>query len=314
MQHNSHQKIIHVLGEESSVDSKDQNHEEKPIHPFKENIDDDHDVDDNTGLGKDLEIHNKYFISKSGNPLPKTMRTLDKYLTENINLNGPQDIKIKLQTLVSKKLQLGIERETIKTKYFSPITWLNLFVNTNLLNALVNKNDLNQGILVHKNGYTPTKISNTLAYQEKISKFQDVDADYQIMLGFYYDDFESTSTFSLGGLYMFVDNLDYTWRLKDQTIFLIALLPGKTKINNILRQLPLLEDLQKLKNGVLLGGKKIQAQVSCFVGDTRESLPARGRLQPGGLFSCPICKLKLGTPGFINPNIRGENRHKKRNV
>ncbi|KAJ6255442.1 hypothetical protein M0813_11318 [Anaeramoeba flamelloides] len=110
---------------------------------------------------------------------------------------------------------------------------------------------------------------------------------------------------------MFVDNLDYTWRLKDQTIFLIALLPGKTKINNILRQLPLLEDLQKLKNGVLLGGKKIQAQVSCFVGDTRESLPARGRLQPGGLFSCPICKLKLGTPGFINPNIRGENRHKK---
>ncbi|KAJ6255441.1 hypothetical protein M0813_11317 [Anaeramoeba flamelloides] len=238
MQHNSHQKIIHVLGEESSVDSKDQNHEEKPIHPFKENIDDDHDVDDNTvpfhnnmGGGEQekyyektknyqdvpsfkkfqesfdehwvdfyvltlemkistrvseriLKFINKYFISKSGNPLPKTMRTLDKYLTENINLNGPQDIKIKLQTLVSKKLQLGIERETIKTKYFSPITWLNLFVNTNLLNALVNKNDLNQGILVHKNGYTPTKISNTLAYQEKISKFQDVDADYQIMLGF----------------------------------------------------------------------------------------------------------------------------------
>ncbi|KAJ6248774.1 zinc finger protein dzip1 [Anaeramoeba flamelloides] len=179
-----------------------------------------------------LKFINKYFITKCGNPLPKTMRTLNKYLIDNINLNKPQDIKIKLQTLISKKHQLEIERETIKTTYFSPITWLNLFMNTNLLNALVLKNDLNRGILVHKNGYRPTKISNTEAYQEKISKFPDVGADYQIMLGFYYDDFESTSTFSLGGLYMFIDNLDYTWRLKDQTIFLIALLPGKTKINN----------------------------------------------------------------------------------
>ncbi|KAJ6230803.1 hypothetical protein M0813_06371 [Anaeramoeba flamelloides] len=109
---------------------------------------------------------------------------------------------------------------------------------------------------------------------------------------------------------MFIDNLDFTWRLKDQTIFLISLFPGKTSINNILRRLPLLEDLEKLKKGIFLGGKKIQALVSCFVGDTRESLPARGRLQPGGLFACPMCKFKLGCDDFTNPTVKKEPRSK----
>ncbi|KAJ6246082.1 hypothetical protein M0813_19842 [Anaeramoeba flamelloides] len=109
---------------------------------------------------------------------------------------------------------------------------------------------------------------------------------------------------------MFIDNLEYSWRLKDQTIFLIALFPAKTQINNILKQLPLIQDLDKLKNGLFLGGKKIQAVVSCFVGDTRESFPAKGRLQPGALNSCSICKAKLGDLNYSNPNFQHEKRDK----
>ncbi|KAJ6231454.1 zinc finger protein zat1-related [Anaeramoeba flamelloides] len=241
---------------------------------------------------------------------PKTMRTINKHLTENINIKKAKDIDFTLETLVGKKSQLVLETERIKTKYYSPITWLNLFVNTKLLNTCVQREDLNIGIPVHQEGYKPTKISSTTAFQEKIKSFPDVGADFQIMIGFYYDDFESTSTFSLGGLYMFIDNLDFSWRLKDQTIFLISLFPGKTNINNILRRLPLLEDLEKLKMGISLGGKKIQALVSCFVGDTRESLPARGRLQPGGLFACPMCKFKLGSDEFTDSTAKKEPRTK----
>ncbi|KAJ6230240.1 zinc finger protein [Anaeramoeba flamelloides] len=162
---------------------------------------------------------NRFFIPKSGNPLPKTMRTINKHLTENINIKKAKDIDFTLETLVGKKSQLVLETERIKTKYYSPITWLNLFVNTKLLNTCVQREDLNIGIPVHQEGYKPTKISSTTAFQEKIKSFPDVGADFQIMIGFYYDDFESTSTFSLGGLYMFIDNLDFSWRLKDQTIF-----------------------------------------------------------------------------------------------
>ncbi|KAJ6255080.1 hypothetical protein M0813_11737 [Anaeramoeba flamelloides] len=68
--------------------------------------------------------------------------------------------------------------------------------------------------------------------------------------------------------------------------------------------------LDKLKNGLFLGGKKIQAVVSCFVGDTRESFPAKGRLQPGALNSCSICKAKLGDLNYSNPNFQHEKRDK----
>ncbi|KAJ3426177.1 hypothetical protein M0812_28627 [Anaeramoeba flamelloides] len=117
--------------------------------------------------------------------------------------------------------------------------------------------------------------------------------------------------FSLGGLYMFIDNLEYSWRLKDQTIFLISLLPGKTCINDILQYFPLVKDLKKLRKGIYLGGKKIQGIVSCFVGDTRESFPAKGMLQPGALHSCSFCKSELGDQNFSNEHFNYEKRKRQ---
>ncbi|KAJ6230802.1 hypothetical protein M0813_06370 [Anaeramoeba flamelloides] len=131
-----------------------------------------------------LTFINKFFLPKSGNQLPKTMRTINKYLTKNINIKKASNIDITLNKLFDKNSQLVIEKERIKTKYYSPITWLNLFVNSKLLNTLVKKEDLNKGIPVHEDGYIPTKISSTAAFQEKIQLFPDVGADVQIMLGF----------------------------------------------------------------------------------------------------------------------------------
>ncbi|KAJ6236710.1 DNAj [Anaeramoeba flamelloides] len=200
-------------------------------------------------------------------------------------------IKIHYKSIIERSGQIVLVEKIIKTRYFSPITWVNFVVNSSIINYLVEKKKKEIENLVSKNDFNPSSFSSFPSFNKKIKNIPNINADHLILIGFYYDDFKCTDSFSLGGLYMFIDNLEYSWRLKDQTIFLIALFPAKTQINNILKQLPLIQDLDKLKNGLFLGGKKIQAVVSCFVGDTRESFPAKGRLQPGALNSCsPIIK------------------------
>ncbi|KAJ3430474.1 c2h2 type zinc finger transcription factor family-related [Anaeramoeba flamelloides] len=72
-----------------------------------------------------------------------------------------------------------------------------------------------------------------------------------------------------------------------------------------------LKDLEKLRNGIYLGGKKIQGVVSCFVGDTRESFPAKGMLQPGALNSCSFCKSELGDQNYSNGDFQYKKRERK---
>ncbi|KAJ6246371.1 hypothetical protein M0813_19511 [Anaeramoeba flamelloides] len=228
----------------------------------------------------------------------------------DLDFRSAKKIKIHYKSIIERSGQIVLVEKIIKTRYFSPITWVNFVVNSSIINYLVEKKKKEIENLVSKNDFNPSSFSSFPSFNKKIKNIPNINADHLILIGFYYDDFKCTDSFSLGGLYMFIDNLEYSWRLKDQTIFLIALFPAKTQINNILKQLPLIQDLDKLKNGLFLGGKKIQAVVSCFVGDTRESFPAKGRLQPGALNSCSICKAKLGDLNYSNPNFQHEKRDK----
>ncbi|KAJ6244922.1 hypothetical protein M0813_21013 [Anaeramoeba flamelloides] len=100
-----------------------------------------------------------------------------------------------------------------------------------------------------------------------------------------------TGKSSLGGLYMFVENVKSCWRMKDPLIFLIANFPYELKIYDVLKKTKLVEDLKLLERGIHMGTKFVKAKVYSVVGDLPAQLEARGRIMHQGLYSCATCNL-----------------------
>ncbi|KAJ3446473.1 hypothetical protein M0812_08282 [Anaeramoeba flamelloides] len=184
------------------------------------------------------------------------MRTLKKKINSFINIQKPKEIDLISKKYIEKKGNIILLQEKIETKYFSPITWINLVLHSEIIKHLSIKKNEEIENLVTNEGFIPSRFSSFPAFDQKIKKIPKINAEHLFLIGFYYDEFKCTESFSLGGLYMFIDNLEYSWRLKDQTIFLISLLPGKTCINDILQYFPLVKDLKKLRKRNLFRWKK----------------------------------------------------------
>ncbi|KAJ6247733.1 c2h2 and c2hc zinc finger protein [Anaeramoeba flamelloides] len=148
---------------------------------------------------------------------------------------------------------------------------------------------------VFKKGFKTTEINSTLGYKQK--KFQAKQNETIINISFFYDGHKSGKT-SIDGLYMFVDNLQSCWRLKEPGIFLIANFPSNIKAYNVLDQLPLVSDLKLLQNGLNFNGVIGKTYIHSIVGDTPAQLEARGRKSHRCLQNCATCTLTMGQPEY----------------
>ncbi|KAJ3440369.1 pr domain zinc finger protein [Anaeramoeba flamelloides] len=166
-----------------------------------------------------LHFIDRYFTPKGGEKLPKTMRTLKKKINSFINIQKPKEIDLIPKKYIEKKGNIILLQEKIETKYFSPITWINLVLHSEIIKHLSIKKNEEIENLVTNEGFIPSRFSSFPAFDQKIKKIPKINAEHLFLIGFYYDEFKCTESFSLGGLYMFIDNLEYSWRLKDQTIF-----------------------------------------------------------------------------------------------
>ncbi|KAJ6226044.1 hypothetical protein M0813_01012 [Anaeramoeba flamelloides] len=152
-----------------------------------------------------------------------------------------------------------------------------------------------KGKSVFKKGFKTTEINSTLGYKQK--KFQAKQNETIINISFFYDGHKSGKT-SIDGLYMFVDNLQSCWRLKEPGIFLIANFPSNIKAYNVLDQLPLVSDLKLLQNGLNFNGVIVKTYIHSIVGDTPAQLEARGRKSHRCLQNCATCTLTMGQPEY----------------
>ncbi|KAJ6243480.1 hypothetical protein M0813_21917 [Anaeramoeba flamelloides] len=152
------------------------------------------------------------------------------------------------------------------------------------------------------------QINETKGFQNRgLRKKED---ETLLLISFYYDH-HKTGKSSLGGLYMFVENVKSCWRMKDPLIFLIANFPYELKIYDVLKKTKLVEDLKLLERGIHMGTKFVKAKVYSVVGDLPAQLEARGRIMHQGLYSCATCNLSKNDPNYTNPNFRPPKRNKK---
>ncbi|KAJ6231528.1 hypothetical protein M0813_05956 [Anaeramoeba flamelloides] len=202
------------------------------------------------------------------------------------------------QTLMSTKWECGKKKWHPSSRrgdieYCSPIQWINYLVNSNgFENIIISPNNYFQGSPVNQKKFKPMQINETKGFQNRgLRKKED---ETLLLISFYYDH-HKTGKSSLGGLYMFVENVKSCWRMKDPLIFLIANFPYELKIYDVLKKTKLVEDLKLLEKGIHMGTKFVKAKVYSIVGDLPAQLEARGRIMHQGLYSCANCNLSKMT-------------------
>ncbi|KAJ6237784.1 hypothetical protein M0813_26577 [Anaeramoeba flamelloides] len=235
---------------------------------------------------------NKYFLLK--NEKGKKLPNYSKYFYSNL-MNLLPVIQSEPKTLISNKWESEKNKWNFicrkgDIEYCSPIQWINYLVNSNVFeNIIISPTDYFHGFPVDQKNFKPMQISETKGFIKR--NFIKKEEETLLLISFYYDH-HKTGKSSLGGLYMFVENVKSCWRMKDPLIFLIANFPYELKIYDVLKKTKLVEDLKLLENGIRMGTKFVKAKVYSVVGDLPAQLEARGRIMHQGLYSCANCNLQ----------------------
>ncbi|KAJ3438160.1 hypothetical protein M0812_17340 [Anaeramoeba flamelloides] len=209
----------------------------------------------NTVLDCILGWVNKYFILK--NEKGKKLPNYSKYFYSNL-MNLLPVIQSEPKTLICNKWESEKNKWNSKCRkgdieYCSPIQWINYLVNSNVFeNIIISPDDQFGGFPVDQKNFKPMQISETIGFIKR--NFIKKEEETLLLISFYYDH-HKTGKSSLGGLYMFVENVRSCWRLKDPLIFLIANFPYELKIYDVLKETKLVEDLKLLENGIQMGTK-----------------------------------------------------------
>ncbi|KAJ3438411.1 c2h2 type zinc finger transcription factor family-related [Anaeramoeba flamelloides] len=134
---------------------------------------------------KILHFIEKFFYPKGGKRLPKTMRTLKKKINQLINIQHPKDINLISKKYIEKSGKLILLEDKIQTKYFSPITWINMVVHSDIIKHLSFKKNEEIENLVTNEGFFPFAFFQVFRrLMKKINKIPKIDPDLLFLIGF----------------------------------------------------------------------------------------------------------------------------------